>query len=297
MSGTTLLIGGDSEIATAAALFLRWSGYPVAATTRRRANVAADRPFLDLTLPLDDWEPPADTRAACIFAAIARLQDCAGDPIGSALVNVTATLALLDRLVARNIPVLFLSTDKVFDGTRPNVTFETPPNPVSEYGRQKSAAEAAIRTRMAEGAPLAILRLAKVVSPGMPLLRQWIRMLAAGEPVRAFRDMMMAPTPVAIVAGAIERLIAEPATGIFQLTGPRDVSYSEVAFHLARRVGADPALVQPVSAHSAEQPPGSTARHTTLDSTALRQRFGISVPDAWPVIDALADTCRPEPAI
>jgi dTDP-4-dehydrorhamnose reductase len=297
MSGPTLLVGGDSEIATAAAGFLRQRGYPVAATTRRRANVAADRPFLDLTLPLDDWEPPADTRAACIFAAIARLHDCAGDPAGSSLVNVTATLAVLDRLVARNIPVLFLSTDKVFDGVRPNVAAETAPNPVSEYGRQKAAAEAAIRTGMAAGAPLGILRLAKVVSPGMPLLRQWIRTIAAGEPVRAFSDMMMAPTPVAIVADAIERLIAEPTTGIFQLTGPRDVSYSEVACHLACRLGADPALVRSVSAYSAGLPPGSTACHTTLDSAALRERFGITVPDAWPVIDAVADTCGPGPSI
>jgi dTDP-4-dehydrorhamnose reductase len=297
MPGPTLLVGGDSEIAAAAALFLRRSGYPVAATTRRRANVAVDRPFLDLTLPLDDWEPPADTRAACIFAAIARLQDCAGDPAGSSLVNVTATLALLDRLVASNIPVLFLSTDKVFDGMRPNVAVETPPNPVSEYGRQKAAAEAAIRTRMARGAPLAILRLAKVVSPGMPLLTQWIRMMASGEPVRAFSDMMMAPTPVAIVAEALERLLAEPTTGIFQLTGPRDVSYSEVAFYLARRLGADPALVRSVSAYSAGLPAGSTARHTTLDSAGLRERFGVTVPDAWPVIDDLADTCGPQPPI
>jgi dTDP-4-dehydrorhamnose reductase len=131
----------------------------------------------------------------------------------------------------------------------------------------------------------------------MPLLRQWIRMIAAGEPVRAFYDMMMAPTPVAIVVEAIERLIAGPTTGIFQLTGPRDVSYGEVAFHLARQVGADPALVHSVSAYSVGLPPGSTARHTTLDSAALRQHFGITVPDAWKVIDDLADTCGPEPAI
>lgn len=297
MSGPTLLVGGDSEIAAAASGFLRRRGHTVAATTRRRENVAADRPFLDLTVPLDNWEPPAGTWAACIFAAVARLQDCADDPAGSSLVNITGTVSLLDALLARDIPVLFLSTDKVFDGTRPHVAAETPPNPVSEYGRQKAAAEAAIRTRMTAGAPVAILRLAKVVSPGMPLLRQWIDRLAAGEPVRAFRDMMMAPTPVAVVAAAIEHLLAEPATGIYQLTGPRDVSYSEVADHLARKLGADAALVMPVSAYSAGLPVGATARHTTLDSSALRERFGITVADAWQVIDDLADSCRPETPI
>jgi hypothetical protein len=39
-------------------------------------------------------------------------------------------------------------------------------------------------------------------------------------------------------------------------------------------------------------PAGSTARNTTLDSSALRERFGIAVPDACEVIDALIQTCR-----
>ena len=61
--------------------------------------------------------------------------------------------------------------------------------PVSEYGRQKARTEAALRQHMDRGAPVAILRLAKVVSPDMPLIDGWIEALAAGKPIRAFRDM------------------------------------------------------------------------------------------------------------
>lgn len=292
MSGTVLIVGGDSEIASAAAAHLRATGHDVVATTRRQGRVAADRPFLDLGGPVDDWPIPGGVGAACFCAAIARLADCARDPEGSARVNVAGTVALADRLLARGIPVLFLSSDKVFDGTRRLVPAEAPPCPVSEYGRQKAAAEAALRERMAAGAPAAILRLAKVVSPGMELLRQWFASLRGGKPIRAFHDMVMAPTPVALVAQAIERLLAEPNLGIFQLTGPRDIAYSEVALHLARRIGADPALVEAVSAETAGLPEGSTVANTTLDSSALRKRFGIEVPDAWNVIDELMETCR-----
>jgi dTDP-4-dehydrorhamnose reductase len=292
MPGKILIIGGDSEIATATTPHLAGHGHKVIATTRRREHVAADRPYLDLTQPVEDWPIPEGVTAACLCAAIARLADCARDPKVSALVNVTGTMALASRLLARGIPVLFLSTDKVFDGTRADVSADTTPCPISEYGRQKAAAETALRERMARGAPVAILRLAKVVSPGMDLLRQWLISLGAGKPVRAFHDMHMAPTPVALAAAAIERLLAEPTSGIFQLTGPQDVAYGEVALHLARRAGADPALVEQVSADAAGQPEGSTAQHTTLDSSALRERFGIAVPDAWAVIDALIETCR-----
>ena len=292
MSRKILIVGGDSEIASATAAHLRRVGFAVVATTRREDRVAADRPFLDLGRPVADWPIPDGVGAACFCAAIARLADCARDPEGSARVNVSGTVALAGRLLARDIPVLFLSTDKVFDGSRPLAPADTPPCPVSEYGRQKAAAEAALSARMHEVAPVAILRLAKVVSPGMELVRQWLDSLRAGKPIRAFHDMMMAPTPVALVAQAIERLLAEPNAGIFQLTGPRDIAYSEVALHLARHVGADPALVEAVSAYSAGLPPGSTAANTTLDSTALRERFGIAVPDAIEVIDALIESCR-----
>jgi dTDP-4-dehydrorhamnose reductase len=292
MPGSILLVGGDSEIGAATAQHLCDLGSPAVATTRRRERIAAHRPFLDLTLPLAEWRPPVDTRAACILAAIARLEACEKDAAGSSFINVAQTTALAEKLLKGGIPVLFLSTDKVFDGTRPHVPADAPVCPVSEYGRQKASAEAALQRNMEAGAPVAILRLAKVVSPGMPLLGQWIAALAVGKPVRAFFDMKMAPTPVALVASAIAGLLDQPARGIFQLTGPRDISYADVAVHLASKVGADPELVAPVSARSAGLPEGSTANHTTLDTAAIRERLGIIAPDPWTVIDDVAETCH-----
>ena len=292
MTGQILLVGGDSEIAAATATHLHTRGHDVVATTRRPDRVATDRPFLDLSQPVDDWLIPDDVGAVCLCAAVARLNDCARDPEGSRRINVAGTITLARQLLARGIPVLFLSTDKVFDGERAHVPANAPPCPVSEYGRQKAAAEAALGEMMQAGAAAAVLRLAKIVMPGMELLRQWIAELNAGRRVRAFHDMMMAPTPVALVAAAIERLLAVPTSGVFQLTGPRDVDYGAVAMYLAKRIDVDPGLIETVSAYSAGLPAGSTARNTTLDSSALAERFGIVVPDAWPVVDALIETCR-----
>ena len=109
--------------------------------------------------------------------------------------------------------------------------------------------------------------------------------LAAGKPVDAFADMMLAPTPVELAAAAIAALMREGAGGIFQLTGPRDVSYAELAEYLADKMAVDRRLVRQGSAASAGMPPGATPRHTTLDSAMLRDRFGITVPDPWAVID------------
>jgi dTDP-4-dehydrorhamnose reductase len=291
MAGPFLLVGGDSEIAVATAAHLRNLRIDFLATTRRQDEVAPDRPFLDLRLPPDEWPPLPDVRGACIFAAISGLLQCARDPIGASFINVTQTLLLIDRLLSGGTPVLFLSSDKVFDGSRPQVPAASPLCPASEYGRQKAETERALAQRMGAGAPITVLRLAKIVSPGMPLLKQWATALLSRAAIEVFADLVMAPTPVELVATAVANLLLEPESGIFQLSGPRDISYAEVGHYLARKLAAPSGLVVPVSAYAAGMPPGSTPANTTLDSSALRDRLDIAVPEPWAVIDELIPTC------
>jgi dTDP-4-dehydrorhamnose reductase len=283
-----LIVGGDSELGAATFRAMKAQGQAVAATTRRRDRIAPDRPFLDLAAPLGDWAPPPGTQAVCLCAAIARLAACADDPQGSAQINVVQTLALVEKLLARDIAVLFLSTNQVFDGRTPQVPADAPHSPVSEYGRQKAHAEVALRDRMTNGAPVAILRLAKVVSGRMPLIEGWVRELSAGKPIRVFNDMPLAPTPTDLVCTAITALLRDRARGIFQLTGPRDVTYADIGRFLAGYLKADPQLVNETSARTAGLPEGATPKHTTLDSALLRVHYGLEVPDVWDVVRRVA---------
>ena len=287
-----LIVGGDSEIGAAAYRAMQAQGIAAAATTRRSDLVSAGRPFLDLAADFDLFEPPLQTTAVCICAAIARIAACAGDPQGTAFINVDRTLALADKFLIRGIYVLFLSTNQVFDGQTPNVAPDAPYSAVSEYGRQKARTEAALRERMARGAPAGILRLAKVVSTRMTLLDGWIASLSAGKPIDAFCDMTLAPTPTELVSTAIIALLRDRLPGIFQFTGPRDVSYAEVGRFLAAYCKADLLLVKETSARSAGLPEGSTPPNTTLDSSALKERYGLVAPDVWQVLGQLALTAK-----
>jgi dTDP-4-dehydrorhamnose reductase len=141
---------------------------------------------------------------------------------------------------------------------------------------------------MERGADVAILRLSKVVAPDSALFADWIAAFRARRPVRAFTDLMFAPVPVALAVDAVAALLADRARGIFQLSGPRDISYSAAAHFLARRLGADETLIADMSARDGGQPPGAAAPFTSLDSSALRARYGIVVPDAWDVLDGIA---------
>jgi dTDP-4-dehydrorhamnose reductase len=281
-----LVVGANSEIGSAAARLIRARGGKLTTTTRRPVT-SPDQVQLDFSLPIESFAIPEGVRCACIFVAVARLAACEADPVGSALVNVGRTIALTELLVARGIYTLFLSTNQVFDGEFPDVAADAPMSPVSEYGRQKAEAERWLHARMARRAPIGVLRLAKVVSPGMTLLSTWRQELMSGRPIRAFSDMTMAPTPVDLAAMSIVRMMEDRLPVIAQLTGPRDVAYAEIGRYLAKKHGVDPRLVEPVSALASGMARGSTPRHTTLDSSLLAERYGIRVPDAFEVIDRL----------
>ena len=283
-----LIVGGDSEIGAAAFRLMKAQGKSAAATTRHRESVAPDRPFLDLAAPFDGWTLPPGTQAVCLCAAIARLADCANDPHGSAHINVVQTLALAEQFLARGIAVLFLSTNQVFDGRTPYQRAEAPHSPISEYGRQKARAEAALLRQMENGAPVAILRLAKVMSNTMPLIGGWIKDLTGAKPIRAFYDLALAPTPTDLVCTAIGALLQDRARGIFQLTGPRDVTYADIGRFLAGYLGAEPKLVNETSAREAGLPEGATPLNTTLDATIMRVHYGLEVPDVWEVVELVA---------
>ena len=237
-----LLVGADSEIGAATLRHMADSGLAAQGMTRRGNRAAEGLLPLDLSQPLGDWTPPSGIWAACIFAAVPRLAACAADPAGSTFINVTQTLALTERLVDRGVYTLFLSTNQVFDGREPHMPADAPRAPVSEYGRQKAEAEAGFERLLAHGEPVAILRLSKIVSPDIALIRGWVEALNAGEPIRPFADMMMAPVETRLAVAVIAALMQARATGIFQLTGPTDVTYEAVACHIADRIGAAPSV-------------------------------------------------------
>ena len=108
-------------------------------------------------------------------------------------VNVTGTVALVERLVSQGAFVVHLSSAHVFDGTRPHRREHDQTCPVTEYGTQKADAE---RSILKLGDSVAVVRFAKIVGPTDPLFGGWATSLSAGQPISPFSDMTMSPVPL-----------------------------------------------------------------------------------------------------
>jgi dTDP-4-dehydrorhamnose reductase len=276
-----LVVGGDSMIGAAIATAAGALGLRVIATTRRSTPGMAQ---LDLADPKKwDWLEGVRARTAVLAAAVARLDACHLDPEASSRVNVTGTVELGRRLAARGTHLIHLSTNQVFSGETPSPAEDAPLSPANVYGRQKADAEAGL---LSLGPTATVLRLTKVIHPGMALFQGWADALAEGRMVRPARDMALAPVTVDLVVQAVLALAKlgwaapERTAGIFHLSAADEISYADAALVVARRLGADPALVRPVDSVAAgyvrEQPP----RHTIMACGRLRSVTGIAPPGA-----------------
>ena len=245
---------------------------PVDSTTTHR---------LDLREPLSDWHPPADCGAAILCSAITNLETCQRDPLGTRWINVTQTLSLAEKLVSANVFVVFISSNLVFDGTRPDRRAEEPTSPRTEYGRQKAEVECALKSF---GEATAIVRLTKVLNPRWPLLCGWINSLRAGQPVRAFTDMFCAPIPLNTVARGLASVASRQLPGVWQFSAAADVAYASIAQHLASRLQVLATLVIGISSledSSIEHSP----QHTTLDARRAQRDLKLNFPMAMQAVD------------
>lgn len=274
-----LIIGIDGKIGSALGERLIGLGWDVMGTSRRseRRNKVW---YLDLD-HLTSIEDMPLCEHLFICAAMTKYEDCRKNPEQARRINVDAPVAITRHFSSSGVHIIFLSTAAVFDGKIPLVPAESPQTPTSEYGRTKSDAE---KLLLAEKAPIAILRLSKVLTFD-PLFAGWLTSLKAGKPIRAFYDMVMAPIPLDFAVDSAIAIACSREVGIFQASALGDITYFDAARYMAMKVGADPSLVLKDTAESKGIPPGEHPPNVSLDGNRLIHILGRQAMDSYTAID------------
>ena len=284
-----LIVGGDCAIGRALAERLRADRLVVATPSRRRGEASGDNGVHHLDLEtLQGAEALPSSRFLVLVAAETRFATCATAPGRTALVNIDAPVTLARRAVAAAGRVLYFSSIAVHDGWRECPAEDETPTPNSVYGEQKRAAEERL---LALHGDIAILRPSKVIDHGAPLLRAWLDALRRGAEVEAFGDMMVAPVGIAFLTDVAARLLAAcGATGIFQISAAEQVSYVDIARHMARRIGAPEELVLPVKgALRSGLPPLWLPRSAKLGCGRIAAALGVAPPGPMAAVDAFLE--------
>lgn len=209
--------------------------------------------------------------------------------------NCTGPANLAAACRAASVSLIHISTDYVFDGSKPGPYHEDDPvRPLGVYGRSKEAGEREIRAALAQHV---IVRTAWVYSAhGHNFVRTMLRLAGERPLLRVVADQIGSPTSAgdlaAALAAIVERIVAgNPSWGTYHFAGAGTVTwhgFAEAIFESAAPWRGAAPTVEAIA--TAEYPtPAARPKNSVLDCSRIGEAFGIA-PRPWR--EALAEVIR-----
>ncbi|MGP4724275.1 dTDP-4-dehydrorhamnose reductase [Agrobacterium deltaense] len=271
--------------------------------------VALGRPELDLAQPetvltaLREVKPDVVVSAAA-YTAVDKAES--EQDIAFA-VNRDGARAVAQAASDIGIPVIHLSTDYVFDGTKDTAYVESDPTgPTSVYGRSKLEGERAVSEATDN---YVVLRTAWVYSEyGNNFVKTMLRLSENRDEINVVADQFGCPTSANDIAAAVvtiaRKLVEDasaPLRGVFHLSGTGETNWANFAkqiFALSAENGGKSIVVNDITTEQYPTPARRPA-NSRLDCSKLEEVYGIKLP-SWQtstraVVTALAQSKKEMP--
>jgi dTDP-4-dehydrorhamnose reductase len=275
MPGRILVTGASGQLGREVVGMFERQGYEV---------IAPDRQQMDFLQPGQVADVAGRLRAGWVVNCAAYTQvDKAESEAGDAFtINCESAGRLAAAVAEYGGSLLHVSTDFVFDGasSRP-YREDDATNPLSVYGRSKADGERAV---MAALPGATILRTAWVYGVhGNNFVKTMLRLAAERDQMKVVSDQVGTPTWARDIAHAIRELVRHEAGGVFHFTDTGQTSWHGFAtaiLHEAGRLGfelrAKTIEAIPTSGYPT---PATRPAYSVLDTTKIRTRLSLSIPD------------------
>jgi dTDP-4-dehydrorhamnose reductase len=270
-----LVFGSGGQLGLELVLQARSRGVPLTGLTRAQADVA---------------DPAAVEAAIAAVApsfvvnagAYTKVDKAETDEDAAFRANATGPEVLGRACATAGLPLVHVSTDYVFDGSRPGAYRESDPiAPLGVYGRSKAAGEEALRQACERHL---ILRTSWVYGVhGANFLKTMLRLAAERDELRVVADQRGCPTSTMDLAEAILHAAArirdgQADYGTYHLAGQGVTTWhgfaSRIVAAQAPLMGRNPKVV---SITTAEFPtPARRPANSELDSSLFAKTFGMT---------------------
>lgn len=271
--------------------------------------VTLGRPELDLARPETVARALLDAKPDVIVSAAAytAVDKAESEPNITFAVNRDGARAVAQAARDIGVPLIHLSTDYVFDGTKATAYVETDPTgPTSIYGRSKLEGEQAVSETTDN---YAVLRTAWVYSEyGSNFVKTMLRLSEGRDEINVVADQFGCPTSANDIAAAIVAIAGKLAEdrsthlrGVFHLAGTGETNWAKFAqqiFAFSAKNGGKPMIVNNIT--TAQYPtPARRPANSRLDCSKLEDVYGIRLPE-WQtstraVVTALAQSKKETP--
>jgi dTDP-4-dehydrorhamnose reductase len=252
--------------------------------------IALGRPQLDLAgnpgdiIDVIGQAQPDAIVSAAAYTAVDRAET---EQELALVINVSGAEAVARAANGLRVPLIHLSTDYVFDGSKSSPYREDDAtSPTSVYGETKLAGERAV---LEAHSNVAILRTAWVYSPfGSNFVKTMLRLAQDRDEIAVVDDQRGNPTSALDIADGIlaiaANLAGSPALslrGIFHMAGGGEASWAEFAeaiFSASAAVGGPACRVRRITTQEFPTPAKRPA-NSRLNSAKLAQAHGVRLPD------------------
>ena len=252
--------------------------------------VALGRPELDLVGDVQEIiEAVSASRPDAIVSAAAytAVDKAETESDLAFAINANGARAVAAAANVLGVPLVHISTDYVFDGSKlsPYVE-EDPTGPTSVYGASKLAGEKAV---LATHSNSAVLRTAWVYSPfSANFVKTMLRLAGERDELSIVADQRGNPTNALDIASAVITVVenlgksSDPKLrGTFHMTGSGEASWAEFGeaiLSASAKAGGPSAKVRPIP--TADFPtPAKRPANSRLDSSKLKRVHGVRLPD------------------
>ncbi|MCT4664619.1 MAG: SDR family oxidoreductase [Flavobacteriales bacterium] len=208
-------------------------------------------------------------------AAFTHVDACEDQPEACDLLNIKAVEFLIDAIGEKNIHLVHISTDFVFDGTVKTAYKETDAiNPLSRYGWSKAESEKLLKNSKI---PYTILRTSFVYG----ILHDNTRMnfvtwakssLENKQKITVITDQFRPPTLAEDLAKACVSSIERKAFGIFHTTGPETFSIIQLIEMVADHWKLDKSFILPTETKDLNQK-AQRPQYTFFDISKAREQL------------------------
>jgi len=212
-------------------------------------------------------------------AAWTAVDACEGEPERAYRVNAFGCRNVAEAARLAGAHLVAVSTDYVFDGTKPDPYVEwDAPNPSSVYGRSKLAGEREITALLPDAA---IVRTSWVCGRHGSNMVKTVLRLAAGDGLLHFvDDQHGCPTFTEDLAGLLLQLAVSRRPGVFHATNQGATTWYRFARDVVELAGHDPDRVRPIATAQLDPPrPAPRPANSVLDNAALRMSGLALLPD------------------
>jgi dTDP-4-dehydrorhamnose reductase len=233
------------------------------------------------------------------LAAITNTTFCEEHPALSHHINVYTAVAVAEASQKAGIPMVFSSTDLVFNGTSGPYTEDDFSYPLSQYGLQKQMAEESL---LGDFEHVFVARLPLMFGETPPyttnFYTQTIKDLQEGEPVRAFIDEFRSMISASVASTWLQKLIeyaldttpiGEEKEHLLHLGGSESCSRYEFTLKMVKEFGLDKQLIVPTMQKELDLVPARPP-DVSLDSSLASKSLLYKAPSLDEQLSLLKET-------